>query len=138
MHVAANLCSACRLVGEDEKADALALEAHALDPDVDELKERAAFAHMRRRNFDKATELANEVAEEGGSEEALFAAGIAASSQEWDLAKKWAQKCHDTVKDDVQKACAADLLLLAEYRTVDALAAIARAEFPPPHVHLEH
>ncbi|MBU2534512.1 MAG: hypothetical protein KKB37_17365, partial [Alphaproteobacteria bacterium] len=73
VHVAANLCAAYRLVGEEEEADELAIEALAIDPELNALKERAALAYMRRGEFSKATELANEVATAGGEEEALLA-----------------------------------------------------------------
>lgn len=128
VHVAANLVAAYRLVGDDAKADDLAIEAWKLDPEVDGLKERAALALLRRKDLEKAVELALEVAEEGDSEEALFASSIAVSAHRWDLVEEWAQKCFSGAKDDEQKARAAELLILAEYRTKDAKAALDKAD----------
>lgn len=128
MHVAANLCAAYRLAGDDEKADTLALEALTFDPDSDALKERAVLAYLHRNNIDQASKLANQLAELRGSDEAMLAASVAVSSQNWDLVEKWGQKCYGAAKDGVQKARAAELLILAEYRTKDATAALVKAD----------
>lgn len=127
-HVAANLGAAYRYIGEDEKADALALEALELAPELLGLKERAAVAHMRAKNFDKAIELSEEVAEAGGSEEALLAASIAASPQKWHLVRKWAQRAYDKATEGATKGRAAELLVLAEFRLADAATALTLAD----------
>jgi tetratricopeptide (TPR) repeat protein len=128
VHVAANLAAIYRLKGRMDLADNLALEAHKLYPDAKVIKEQVTLAYLHKGEIAEATKIADEIAESGGPEQKLLAANIAASKEDWPKAQKWAQKIYDNPRDDIQKGRAAELLILAAYKTTDSSQALKKAD----------
>ncbi len=126
--VGAHLSAINRLLGEDDRADDLAIETLGIAPDNRGLMERAALAYLRKGDGPKALELSLAAAETGGVEEALFAASVAASVGEWLHVAPWAQKAFDGTSDSDMKGRSADLLVLAKSKVETPLAALSLAD----------
>lgn len=126
--VGAHLSAVLRLLGDDERADDLAIEALGLSPDSRPLMERAALAFLHKGDGPRAAELSIVVAETGGAEEALFAASIAASNRKWQHVWPWAQKAFDEAVDAEVRARAAELLILAKSKQESPIAALTLAD----------
>lgn len=125
--VAANFSSALRLVGNDEEADAFAIEVHALEPDDLGLTQRCIFAHMHRNDVAAAFQLAEALTERGDADAGVWflAASVAASFRRWQETETWARKAFSSANcDESAKAGAATLIVLSISRAkkpVDAL-----------------
>lgn len=129
IHVAANLCSAYRLTGQDEEGDSIAIEAYGIAPESSPIIKCAALAYLHRGDLPKANLLASGLAESGGIEEALLAATISALAADWTSVHKWAHKgLEDINTDDDSKARAAELVVLAIHKTAATDEALKEAD----------
>lgn len=136
-HIGANLCSAYRLLSLDDKADELALHIYAIDPLAPTIAHRAALAHSRRSDFDKAQDALKPVLGNADPSLKLLAGNIAVSQQDWPAAIAYADDALQTAADVHDRASAAELQIYAKMRRGDnladllALAETLRMQFPP-------
>ncbi len=134
--LAANLVAACRFIGEDVKADGVALEAYEIAPDNIDIMERAVVAFMHGGVGDKASEVAIKCAKTGLPRGALLAADVFAWSGDWGSLHIWAEKAFKMAINDIDRARAAQLNVLAVRHTAGPADALAKGDnlrpsFPP-------
>jgi hypothetical protein len=125
---AANLSSAYRLLGLDEDAEALILEAHKLDPIAPSIAQRATLAFVRRSDYaaaQKAIEPALNESED--SEDFLLAGSVALSAKDWLSVETFAKRALELAKTDDSKASAAEMLVLHKFQSGTPLEAIPLA-----------
>ncbi|WP_298960513.1 hypothetical protein [uncultured Roseibium sp.] len=126
--VGANLVGALRLTGEHDKADVLALEVYELKPDQPEIAERGIVAMLHLGEKEKALKAAEKLVVNTQASSYMLAADVAAWAQDWAKLKDWAEKAYQSAENDEQKAHAAELVVLAQYRQSDAAAALSKAD----------
>jgi tetratricopeptide (TPR) repeat protein len=126
-HVCANLAAAYQFVGCDEDADQAILEALELQPAAKEIRTRAVPALLRRSENDRAVKIAVEIGESGLASDALFAAHVCISAQQFDLALKWAKQAFNA-SEGQDKARAADIELAALEGLSGPQVALSRAK----------
>lgn len=123
-----NLASTYNLMGDEEKADVLSLEAYRLDPDVPAFRQRAALAYIHRGENHKAIELAEQVAASGEADDHLFAASIQTLSKDWTAVQESAQAAFDGGGEDDTKSRAAELLVVSDLQLRGPAKAFATAQ----------
>ncbi|RUW61847.1 hypothetical protein [Mesorhizobium sp. M7A.F.Ca.US.008.03.1.1] len=115
---AANLSSAYRLLGLDEDAEALILEAHKLDPIAPSIAQRATLAFIRRGEYDAAQKAMEPVLKESkDSEDFLLAGSVALSVRGWPSVEGFAKRALELATTDDSKASAAEMLVLQKFQS---------------------
>ncbi len=124
--VGANLATAYRLRGDQDQADATAIEAHAIAPDFGPLIERKIIAFMHQNHRADALALANGYADQH-PEAAQMAADVSAWAQDWQNLEKRALAAYDLAGTDEGKVRAAELHVLSLYRLKGEREALEKA-----------
>lgn len=136
VYLAANLTAAYRFIGEEAKADSIALEAYELAPVHPDIMERAVVAFMHKGMVDEATKTAIKYAEMGRPRGALLAADIFAWSGNWAVLQAWAERAFEAASDDFDRARAAEHIVIAIQHTASPAEALVKSDslrpnFPP-------
>lgn len=126
-YMAANLVTAYRFTGENEKADDLAIEALGFAPDDPAILERASVAYVHRRNLDEAFDVAKRIAMVSPQRGSLLVGDVASMAGRWSDLAEWGQKAFDVAADDDDRAHSAEQIVLASSRTVGPRAALEQA-----------
>lgn len=127
-YMSANLVTAYRFTGENEKADALAIEALDFAPEDPAILERASVAYVHRRDLEAAFDVAKRIAAVSPQRGPLLVGDVASMAGRWPELQEWGQKGFDAAIDDEDRAHAAEQIILAISRLAGPAAALERAE----------
>ncbi len=126
--LAANLSSAYRLLGRDEEAEVLILEAHKLDPIAPSIAQSATLALVRRNDYAAAQKAMEPVLKESThSEDFLLAGSVSLSAKDWPSVETFATRALELATTDDSKASAAEMLVLQKFQSASPSEAIPLA-----------
>jgi tetratricopeptide (TPR) repeat protein len=116
--IAANLSSAYRLLGLDEKSEALILEVFALNPHAPSVAQRATLAFVRKGEFGAARAAMDSVLEDStDSEDYLLAGSVALSAKDWPVVEAHAKRALELAASDSDRASACEMLVLSKFQS---------------------